>query len=318
MLFELSHDLGISLSLDDTLSMLAVRLKRLVPHDSMAVYMKRDNLLLPGYVNGDNFRLFSSLQIPIGEGLSGWVAQNNRPILNGNPSVEPGYLNDPTKYSTLRSAVAVPLEGVSGVVAVLALYRAQQDGFTRDHLRILQAIGSKLGFAVENAVRFRVAEDSATTDYLTGLPNTRSLFLHLDREIARCSRSNETLAVFVADLNGFKQVNDRLGHLEGNKLLQAVAAALKQACREYDHPARMGGDEFVLVMPGLREDSVAEMTERLRKMISLASSTLTDESQVTASIGHALYPTNGTTAEELLAEADRRMYNEKAPVLART
>ncbi len=121
MLFELSHDLGNSLSVDDTLSMLSVRLKRLVPHDSMAVYIKQDNLLTPEYVSGDNFRLFSSLRIPLGEGLSGWVAQNSKPILNGNPSVEPGYLNDPTKYSTLRSALAVPLEGVSGVVAVLAL-----------------------------------------------------------------------------------------------------------------------------------------------------------------------------------------------------
>src|SRR2546430_16466969 len=110
---------------------------------------RSNNLLVAGYVSGDNFRLFSSLKIPIGEGLSGWVMQNNKPILNGNPSVEPGYLNDPTKFSSLRSALAVPLEGVSGVVAVLALYRAQQDGFTRDHLRMLQAIGSKLGFTIE-------------------------------------------------------------------------------------------------------------------------------------------------------------------------
>ena len=87
------------------------RLRRLVAHDSMAVYVLKDGVLVPEFVSGDNFRLFSSLRIPIGEGLSGWVAQNHKAILNGNPSVEPGYLNDPTKYSTLRSALAVPLEG---------------------------------------------------------------------------------------------------------------------------------------------------------------------------------------------------------------
>ncbi len=312
MLFELSHELGTSLSLDDTLSMLSVRLKRLVPHDSMAVYLPKNKLLVAEYVSGDNFRLFSSLKIPIGEGLSGWVAQNNKPILNGNPSVEPGYLNDPSKYSTLRSALAVPLEGVSGVVAVLALYRAHQDAFTRDHLRVLLAIGSKLGFTIENALRYRVAEDSATTDYLTGLPNARSLFLHLDREIARCKRADLPVAVFVSDLNGFKQVNDRFGHIQGNKLLKMFAAALKEACREYDYSARMGGDEFVIVAPGLHEDAATEMVPRLEKIIAqVGKAVCGDAIAVSVSIGHAFYPADGGNAEQLLAEADRRMYNVK-------
>jgi diguanylate cyclase (GGDEF)-like protein/putative nucleotidyltransferase with HDIG domain len=311
MLFELSHDLGTSLSVDDTLSMLSVRLKRLVPYDSMAVYLKQDNLLTPEYVSGDNFRLFSSLRIPLGEGLSGWVAQNGKPILNGNPSVEPGYLNDPTKYSTLRSALAVPLEGVSGVVAVLALYRAQQDAFTKDHLRILLAISSKLGFTIENALKYRLAEDSATTDYLTGLPNARSLFLHLDREIARCKRSNLPLAVFVSDLNGFKQVNDRFGHFQGNKLLQMFAEALKDSCREYDYAARMGGDEFVVVAPGLSREAAAEMARRLEAIIAEVGKLVCGDGLVSVSIGQAFFPVDGSNAEHLLAEADRRMYAVK-------
>src|SRR5712691_9486188 len=94
-LSELGLKLGSSLSLDDTISLLAVRVKQLVPHDSMAVYVLRNKILVPEFVSGENFRLFSSLRIPIGEGLSGWVAQNVKAILNGNPSVEPGYLNDP-------------------------------------------------------------------------------------------------------------------------------------------------------------------------------------------------------------------------------
>ena len=318
MLFELSHDLGISLSVDDTLSMLSVRLKRLVPYDSMAVYLRQDNLLTPEYVSGDNFRLFSSLRIPLGEGLSGWVAQNGKPILNGNPSVEPGYLNDPTKYSTLRSALAVPLEGVSGVVAVLALYRTHQDAFTKDHLRILLAISSKLGFTIENALKYRLAEDSATTDYLTGLPNARSLFLHLDREIARCKRSKMPLAVFVSDLDGFKQVNDRFGHFQGNKLLQMFAEALKGSCREYDYAARMGGDEFIIIAPGLTEEAAAEMAARLQAIIAEVGKAVCGEGLVSVSIGQAFYPADGSNAEHLLAEADRRMYAVKNSHYANT
>src|SRR5207245_7710505 len=148
-LFELSQDLGASLSLGETLSVFSVKLKRLVPYDAIAIYVRRNNELLPEHVSGDNFRLFASLRIPLGQGLSGWVAQNRKPIVNGNPSVEPGYLNDPTKFSTLRSALAVPLEGLAGVVGVIALYHAEHDAFTSDHLRLLLAVSSKMLLSVE-------------------------------------------------------------------------------------------------------------------------------------------------------------------------
>src|SRR5208283_3379935 len=207
--------------------------------------------LMPEYVNGDNFRLFASLRIPMGQGLSGWVAQNLKPILNGNPSVEPGYLNDASIYSTLTSALAVPLEGLQGVVGVVALYHAEKDFFTSDHLRILLAVSSKMGLAIENARKYEQAESSAVTDYLTGLPNARSLFVQLDRELARCKRDNRSLTVMVSDLDGFKQINDRFGHLEGNRVLRLFAHSLKETSREYDYVARMGGDELVGIVTNL-------------------------------------------------------------------
>jgi GGDEF domain-containing protein len=109
----------------------------------------------------------------------------------------------------LRSALAVPLDGVKGVVGVLALYQADADAFTSDHLRVLQVITSKVGHFIENALKYRQAEDSATNDFLTGLPNARALSMHLDQELARCRRENAGVAVLECDLNGFKQVNDR-------------------------------------------------------------------------------------------------------------
>jgi diguanylate cyclase (GGDEF)-like protein len=223
--------------------------------------------------------------------------------------VEPGYLSDPGKFSTLRSALAVPLEGLNGAIGVMTLYRADHDAFSRDHLRILLAISSKVSLAVENALIFRQVEDSATTDYLSGLPNARSLFLRLDSEVARCKRSREPLCVVVCDLDGFKQINDRFGHLEGNKVLRLVSEALRSRCREYDYVARMGGDEFVLLLPGTDRKSIQGRIAEIRQ-IAIGTG-MPSSSGVSISIGEAYYPEDGTDAEELLAEADKRMYKAK-------
>ncbi len=310
-LFELSQDLGASLSLGETLSVFAVKLRRAMPYDAIAIYVRHGDELVPEYVNGDNFRLFASLRIPIGQGLSGWVAQNLKPILNGNPSVEPGYLNDSSKYSTLNSALAVPLEGLQGVVGVVALYHAEKDFFTTDHLRILLAVSSKMALAIENAVKYEQAENSAVTDYLTGLPNARSLFLQLDREMARCKRDNKTLTVMVADLDGFKQINDRFGHLEGNRVLRLFAHSLKETSREYDYVARMGGDEFVVIAPGLTPEAAARKAEQMRDLAQQAGKDICNEDILSLSVGKAVYPEDGMDAEKILSEADKRMYLQK-------
>jgi diguanylate cyclase (GGDEF)-like protein/putative nucleotidyltransferase with HDIG domain len=310
-LFEISQDLGNSLSLDETLSLLGVRLRRIVPHHGLAIWVQRAGILMPEYVAGDDFRLFSSLQIPVGQGLSGWVAENRKAILNGNPSVESGYLNDPTKFSALRSALAVPLEGTGGVVGVLTLYHTDRDAFTKDHLRILLAINGKIAISIENALRFQQAETSATTDYLTGLPNARSLFLQFDAELSRSRRSERPIAVLTLDLNGFKQVNDRCGHLEGNRALRAVGAGLKAVCREYDQVARMGGDEFVMVLPGARAGEIGAKFEQIRAAIAQVSNEMFSGQMLSVSIGAAYYPEDGNDADELLSVADRRMYSEK-------
>jgi len=311
LLFELTQDLGNSLSLDETLSVVAARLKRMIPYDAIAVYVSREGRLIPEFVNGESFRLLSSLQIPVGQGLSGWVAQTGRPVLNGNPAVESGYLADPSKLTNLRSAVAVPLVGLRGNIGVLTLYRLDKDAFSSDHLRVLLAISSKVSLAMDNALRFRQAETTATTDFVTDLPNARSLFLRLDSELARCKRTKEPLTVLVCDLDGFKQVNDRYGHIVGNKVLRAVGATLRESCREYDYVARMGGDEFVLILPASDHANMKRRIAELRQSGARAGSLITGMEIMTMSIGEAFFPEDGSDAEQLLAEADRRMYRAK-------
>jgi diguanylate cyclase (GGDEF)-like protein/putative nucleotidyltransferase with HDIG domain len=310
-MFELSQDLGVSLSLSETLSVLSMRLRRMIPYDSIAVFVNRNGWLLPELVSGENFRMLSSLKIRVGEGLCGWVAENCKPIVNGNPQVEAGYVVDPGKHTTLQSALVVPLEGLNGVVGVLAMYHSSRDAFTPDHLRILLAVASKVALSVENALKYQQAESSATTDYLTGLPNARSLFVHLAQEVGRCRRMKTSLAVLVCDIDGFKQINDSFGHLEGDKLLREFTTRLKEVCRGYDYVARMGGDEFVITAPGLTAEAAKEKADRLNQAAIESGRHVCGREVITLSVGMAFCPDDGFDVERLLAEADRRMYSMK-------
>jgi len=310
-LFELSQDLGNSLSLDETLSLVSVKLRKLISYDSIVTFIRNGDLLRPEFVSGDNFRLLSSLQIPVGKGLCGWVAQNSKPIINGNPAVEVGYAHDPKQIAELRSVLAVPLEGANGLVGVLALYRADADAFTSDHLRVLEVITSKVARSIENGLKYNQAENSATSDYLTGLPNARGLFIQLDREVARCKREDSTVAVMVCDLDGFKQINDRYGHLEGDKTLKLFANLLREVCRKYDFVARMGGDEFVIIAPNMTPEAVTAKAILLNALAQQAGRQVCGEDLLSLSVGAAFYPLDGSEAERLLAEADRKMYVAK-------
>jgi diguanylate cyclase (GGDEF)-like protein/putative nucleotidyltransferase with HDIG domain len=310
-LYELTQDLGNSLSLSETLSVVGVRLRRLIPYDAVAVYIRRENRLVPEYVTGENFKLFSSLRIPVGEGLSGWVAENGKPMLNGNPSVESGYLNDPSKFSTLRSALAVPLAGVNGTIGVITLYRQERDAFSTDNLRILLAISFKISMAIDNALAYSEVQTSATVDYLTNLPNARSLFLSLNSEIIRCRALNLNLAVVVCDLDGFKQINDRFGHPQGDRVLRFIASGLAGICRPYEMGARMGGDEFVLLIPDAGKDVLEERVREIRSVAVDAALLTPEPSDLSFSVGVAVFPSDGQDADSLLSQADQRMYRAK-------
>jgi diguanylate cyclase (GGDEF)-like protein len=137
------------------------------------------------------------------------------------------------------------------------------------------------------------------------------LFLQLDRELARCKRDKSSLTVMVSDMDGFKQINDRFGHLEGNRVLRLFAQALKDSCREYDYVARMGGDEFVVIVPGLAADGASKKAEQMRALARQAGAEVCGEEILSLSVGRVVFPDDGNDAEQLLAEADRRMYVEK-------
>ena len=192
----------------------------------------------------------------------------------------------------------------------MTLYQLRAEAFTGDDLRLLLAVAPKTGLAIRNALYFESAATAAETDELTGLPNARFLFSWLQKEVANVRLHSGALGVAVMDLDHFKPVNDRYGHLTGDRILQTVASALRRNCGPGDLVARLGGDEFVLVTPA----SGTALREKMDRMIRIVGDLAVEGvpgPSIGLSAGVSSFPNDGLDAETLLEKADDRMYEAK-------
>lgn len=307
---ELTQELNGALRLDQALSIVAARLQQLVPFDCMALYLRDGNVLKVKYATGEGSVALHAMEIPVGQGLSGWVVENNKPILNGNPAVERAHWTDAGKLS-FKAALSVPLSDDS-VLGALTLYHSVEDMYGKDHLRILLAITETIARSIVGSLRFQQAQEQAQTDELTGLPNARSLCVHLQDQLVRAEASKARVTVMVCDLDGFKNVNDHFGHLVGNRMLQRVAQILQSNCRNSDYVCRLGGDEFVMIFAGASPAELDHRMEEIEGMVRAASYELCGSNlKVGLSVGGASFPDDGADAETLLTKADHDMYRVK-------
>jgi GAF domain-containing protein len=136
------------LNLQEALSAVAVRLRYSIPYDAFAVFEISDDRVTPCFVFGENLRQISSLRVPVGEGLVGWVGETGQSIVNGNPAVEPGYV-EAGGSAGLKSALAIPLRSPERIVGVLALYHAQAEVFSAEHLAHLEKQKTELEAGIE-------------------------------------------------------------------------------------------------------------------------------------------------------------------------
>lgn len=180
--------------------------------------------------------------------------------------------------------------------------------------RALRIVLEPAAIALESARRIRRAERLAGTDDLTGLRNVRALTDTLRREVARASRNGQPLSVIVVDVDGFKRVNDRHGHLRGSRALIEVAALVGGSMRETDSVARLGGDEFAVVLPDTGGKGAVAAGERLRERFARHVFLQRDglDVRLTASVGVATASGSDVTASALLDRADGALYRAKA------
>ena len=209
-----------------------------------------------------------------------------------------------------RKPLEFPLKVAGGRTAVLALYPPAA-GFTDEAQDAAAWIAAQALIALENAHLHGLVQRQAVTDELTGLANRRQFLAQMDAEVARSRRSGSPLAIVLADLDDFKQVNDKYGHEAGDRPLRAFADILREAVRDIDLPVRLGGEEFAILLPDTDLAGGANLAERIRA--TLAGRRIeggTARISVTASFGVSCFPL-AANADDLLVDADRRLYDAK-------
>src|SRR5690554_43974 len=221
---------------------------------------------------------------------------------------------------SFREWLGVPLCASASRTVIGALIvqgEVDRTQYTRNDQELLQFVSTQIAASIARKQADTQLRYLAGHDPLTDLPN-RSLFQdRVKVALSSALRENQNLAILYLDLNDFKQVNDRFGHQAGDSLLRAVATRLTECLRESDTVARMGGDEFTVLLPKIQGASgVSCVIARIRTALALPFEALNEPLTISASIGCALYPEQGQNYDELLRHADQHMYINKAQKLA--
>jgi diguanylate cyclase (GGDEF)-like protein len=210
--------------------------------------------------------------------------------------------------------MAAPLMIGERAVGALVLYHVERGAYAADHRRLVTRVADEAAPVVSKTLLFEQAQEQSETDLLTGLANRRGMERRLVAHVTRAERHAGTASVLLFDVDRFKHINDAFGHDAGDRALQAIGGFLQSRLRSYDVCARYAGDEFVVVLG----DCDQAEAERRRVDIQNGVATLDFEPQpgrrqsLAISGGTATFPDDGRTADELIAVADQRMYEEKS------
>lgn len=211
----------------------------------------------------------------------------------------------------IRSMVVVPLIAGETPVGVLKVVSTEPDHFSEDDVDMLQELADFIAESLQHAASHGQKVYDALHDNLTGLANRQLLTECMEQACLRADRDGTPLAVFLIDLDGFKQVNDRFGHAAGDEVLRQVGRRLTATVRKGDTLARLGGDEFVLVCEGATESDAYAIIARISRAVSRLAESSPDLAELAASVGLAWRDGEHRSPTELLAAADASMYRVK-------
>ncbi len=311
-----------NLNFEQTLDETAEAIKNGLGADGCVIYLldSSQDALLPKVVNLSNdpgkeleakYRLYCPR---VGQGLIGLTGSVPVPRLVPDTSADPNAADLPGLSRARASVIVAPMTVAGRTTGVILLYRLSPGQFTEDDLSVATVFANEVAMAVANARLFTETARLTVTDSLTGAYNARYLPERLGEEILRARRYGHKLTLALIDSDSLKVVNDRFGHLEGDRLLKELTETVWRNIRSTDILFRYAGDEFVILLPETELDEALLVLERVRQAIAgqVFSPTNGEDYQVSVSIGVASFPDQAIGAEDLTRKADLAMYRAKA------
>jgi diguanylate cyclase (GGDEF)-like protein len=327
---ELLQDIGMKLvsiiNPEELFASIVTETRQRLHYDSCAILEVSGDSLEFKASSGEFPRELIGLQIPIGKGITGRCALEKRVVNVGDVRLDPGYI--PSGIQDIRSEIACPVVSEGSLLGVLTVESRNEDAFGEDDVRLLSILSLQVAVGMRNARMYAEIEKLAITDPLTGLFNYRYFYQRLGSELARSLRYHHPLSIILIDLDDFKMINDKCGHLLGDQVLRMTAEAIRTNIRRYDEPmiikgveldivSRYGGEEFIIIQPDTPLEGAMVCAERLRTILENrigAQAGLPCDghspSRVTGSFGITAFR-EGETMESMIKRADTAMYQAK-------
>ena len=296
-------------SVEAVLSRIASDLRELVRCDDVVIWELLDQgQLAPALVDGEDEAEMQALQIQLGEGITGTAVLQKEVIVSNDAHDDPRAGHVPGTRLEQEAICCVPFTARDTLLGALSLYRrGRERAFLPAEIELVQHFADVAAIALHNAKTVVELERLAGTDDLTGLANRRSFRESLRRYAAAAERHNIPLSLLLLDIDDFKQINDSWGHERGDEFLCSIGAALKRRVRESDVVARIGGDEFAILLPQTTKDEASLLARHLATQLKGPGGM---PFPVGVSIGVA--SSSGVGCDALLSEADRELYVDKA------
>ncbi len=335
MLYQAAHAISASLDMEELCNVVYTTVEKVMSCDDFVIdgYDAQTNEIVPIYAIEFPHKRVETKKYVADHGMAGRIVHSQKSLLfNSIEQMDSSGIdfefygsNEEDKCESIQSILAVPMILHGKVAGMISTQSYKEDAYTKEDQYLLELLASHAAVAIENSRLFSTIQRLADTDPLTGTLTRRKFFELAELEFNRAKRYKQQLSIIMLDVDEFKKFNDKFGHQVGDLVLKLVVAQCKSSLRDMDIIGRLGGEEFVVVLPGTEKEQAMQVATRLCNLVENANLSeagslfemTTGETfdmsdlKVTVSVGVAMYDESCKNIDVLMDHADRAMYSVK-------
>ena len=320
LFYDVGRIIASELEPSDLVQKIIASIRKAIPFEDASVYVVKKDMtgLEPLYVytSSAQEKVFGMVYFDLG--APGKIAASGEPLFLEDATLFEDFIHHPDEEIKPRSYIGIPLKNENRIVGVMGFSHSKRAAFRVEAFDLLRTVSHLISAGIEKAELFKKTLELARFDDLTGLLNYRVLLEKIEEEIRRQARTAREFSFIMIDIDDFKRINDRYGHLEGSRLIAQMGPLLKSACRttSTDICFRYGGEEFSVLLAETNLQEAMAVAERVRKAVEeypFSVKVAHPFEQVTVSLGvSTMFQGSGKAVSELMNEADIALYQSKA------